>query len=560
MRRKVFIVAVLSGLAATILYPAAVFLDEGGRKAQYGWPPEPGTTLAYQVFEANADVVDHAVPFDARMPGNAISKAGVYMPAAAYTSSAQMAEIADTVLGVLRDQATTNAGILASGTKKGEETWKWRPDSWSYNTGEVQGKGEGFCGMGRDLQSNRFRIRYRITHVVEGNTRVPVSAFSAEISYEGPAPEAGKARAFLMPFGREQQSEYLVIAFSVTNTSKSGPPLSYRWNFAASNATAQAQYAFPAFSNRLLQFRLVADGDERSTAETVRDEQGRELRLETSVLLGDSAVALARIERNHAEAAYPWRINVQFTPEGGRRFAEITRTNTNRRLAVVYRGRVLMAPVIRTAITGANCSIDGNFSESELADIAWHLNNAANTAASPTQESPFTAKLDSPYYGGDPRTLAVNPSLLRPNNLLDLDHRHVLHFPTEWTDWSEGRQCRWLKETNVDLAVDVRPEGPVRIITFDTGLSRIETGMLPSTLTRGQVVALLSTNNSGLDNKTNVFEMERAVYSVESTVRFPVEFAFRTAEGTVGILELVSVDTNLPPSVIVRAYNLDPAS
>jgi hypothetical protein len=216
-RRKILVVAILSGLVATVLVPAAVFLDEGSRKARYGWAVEPGTTLAYQVFEATADVVDRAMSFDARAPGNAISKAGVYMPAAAYTSSAQMVEIEDTVLTVLRDQAGTNAGILTSATKKGDEIYQWRPDSWSYNTGEVQGKGEGFCGMGRDLQSNRFRIRYRITHILEGNTRFPVTA---EISYEGPVPAAGKARAFLIPFGREQRSEYLVIAFSVKSAGK----------------------------------------------------------------------------------------------------------------------------------------------------------------------------------------------------------------------------------------------------------------------------------------------------------------------------------------------------
>jgi hypothetical protein len=127
-----------------------------------------------------------------------------------------MAEIDGALLTALRTQAATNGGVLASATKKGEEIYQWRPDSWTYNTGEVRGKGEGFCGMGRDRRSDRFRIRYRVNHVPESSARFPVSA---EISYEGPTPERDKARTFFIPFGREQQSEYLVIAFSCRSAS-----------------------------------------------------------------------------------------------------------------------------------------------------------------------------------------------------------------------------------------------------------------------------------------------------------------------------------------------------
>jgi hypothetical protein len=210
-RLKLLILAIVSGLAVTILVPAGMMLSETSRKARYGWAVEPGTKLNYHVFEADADMVDRQVPFDAREPGNAVPRTGVYTLAQPYTAVAQMAEIEGALLTNLVDHAATNSGLLVTTTKKGEEIYQWRPDAWSYNNGEVAGKGEGFCGMGRDTRSTRFRIRYRVSHNAGASARYPVNA---EISYEGPTPPQGSARAFFIPFSREQQAKYLVIVFS----------------------------------------------------------------------------------------------------------------------------------------------------------------------------------------------------------------------------------------------------------------------------------------------------------------------------------------------------------
>jgi hypothetical protein len=211
--------------------------NESSRKARYGWPVEAGIELDYQVFEADAALVDRLAPFDAREPGNAVSSTGTYTLAPPYTAVAQMAVIDSAVLTALLQHAATNSGLFVNAAKEGKHIFWWRPDAWSYTNAQASGKGTGFCGMSRggsnpnrgvfgawDTHSVRFRIRYQINHLASG-ARYPVTA---EISYEGRTPPLGKARAFFIPFGREQQAKYLVIVFTAKvapkDTASKPPP------------------------------------------------------------------------------------------------------------------------------------------------------------------------------------------------------------------------------------------------------------------------------------------------------------------------------------------------
>jgi protein-export membrane protein SecD len=58
---------------------------------------------------------------------------------------------------------------------------------------------------------------------------------------------------------------------------------------------------------------------------------------------------------------------VQFTLDSGgtRRFAEVTQANVGKRVAVVFDGKVLSAPVIRTPILGGTGSIEGGFTQEQ---------------------------------------------------------------------------------------------------------------------------------------------------------------------------------------------------
>ena len=55
-------------------------------------------------------------------------------------------------------------------------------------------------------------------------------------------------------------------------------------------------------------------------------------------------------------------VSLKFNQEGAKLFKEITGGNLGRQLGIVFGGKLLSAPVIRSAITGGNAQIAGGFS------------------------------------------------------------------------------------------------------------------------------------------------------------------------------------------------------
>jgi SecD/SecF fusion protein len=70
-------------------------------------------------------------------------------------------------------------------------------------------------------------------------------------------------------------------------------------------------------------------------------------------------------------------VGFSLTPEGGRRFAEVTRANTGRQLAIVLDGRLQSAPVIEGPITLGQGVIQGSFTSREANDLALVLRSGA---------------------------------------------------------------------------------------------------------------------------------------------------------------------------------------
>jgi hypothetical protein len=125
------------------------------------------------------------------------------------------------------------------------------------------------------------------------------------------------------------------------------------------------------------ELRWVAREDETNLpAEWLPDANDRngegKLRVLREVLLdGDSveSAGFAKFEPDRSE------ITVLLSDAGGRRFAELTGSNVGRRLAIVWNGRVVSAPVIRDAITTRQVMITGNFGYTEsqlLVDVLNH--------------------------------------------------------------------------------------------------------------------------------------------------------------------------------------------
>lgn len=93
-------------------------------------------------------------------------------------------------------------------------------------------------------------------------------------------------------------------------------------------------------------------------------------------LLGAGDLATARAETD-AQMDMPV-IAFRLTPEGGRKFAQVTSANVGRRFAIVLDGRLLSAPVIQTPIVGGSGQITGAFTR-EDAEVLANLMSVAGT-------------------------------------------------------------------------------------------------------------------------------------------------------------------------------------
>ena len=124
-----------------------------------------------------------------------------------------------------------------------------------------------------------------------------------------------------------------------------------------------------------LQFRLVAQEPDDEAWETLTiAERGKTnaLNVRTKVLLDESAVASATLTNSFNGLP---EILLRFTESGAARFAEITRQNRGQRLAIVYEGKLLSAPMIMEPITGGQANITGNMPTPEARALVDILND-----------------------------------------------------------------------------------------------------------------------------------------------------------------------------------------
>jgi hypothetical protein len=98
-----------------------------------------------------------------------------------------------------------------------------------------------------------------------------------------------------------------------------------------------------------LQFRLVAEPGDKAEADAMAG-GGRYIRALKTVELDERDVARAYSTRlQGGEQA----IGVDFTDDGAKKFERLTAANIHRRLAIVFDGRLLSAPMIQTRISGS---------------------------------------------------------------------------------------------------------------------------------------------------------------------------------------------------------------
>ena len=201
-------VAIAIGLAATFLVPSAVILNETLWKARFGYAALGGE-VHYRVFEAKAALLDSLVPVAAREEG--FNRAPRTRDGAVTRHKTQTAELDETAWATLCANASTNSGFLADKRLAGMEIWRTQGKAWSYEGKLWSGSGEGALRLTDKDHVYQLGARYHVSHRIPGAS----SPVTAEISFQGEAPPLECARAFMVPFTRDGQDVYLVIAFEV---------------------------------------------------------------------------------------------------------------------------------------------------------------------------------------------------------------------------------------------------------------------------------------------------------------------------------------------------------
>lgn len=94
------------------------------------------------------------------------------------------------------------------------------------------------------------------------------------------------------------------------------------------------------------------------------DESGQVL------LTGDQVASAKAGVIDQGGGAKGYIVSLTFTEEGSKAFADATAANVGKRIAIIYDGQIYSNPVVREAISGGQCQIDGMADYEEANDLA----------------------------------------------------------------------------------------------------------------------------------------------------------------------------------------------
>jgi SecD/SecF fusion protein len=94
------------------------------------------------------------------------------------------------------------------------------------------------------------------------------------------------------------------------------------------------------------------------------DENGQVL------LTGDQVASAKAGVIDQGGGAKGYIVSLTFTEEGSQAFADATAANVGKRIAIIYDGQIYSNPVVREAISGGQCQIDGMADYEEANDLA----------------------------------------------------------------------------------------------------------------------------------------------------------------------------------------------
>ena len=101
-------------------------------------------------------------------------------------------------------------------------------------------------------------------------------------------------------------------------------------------------------------------------------------------------------------------VSMEFSDEGGQKFADVTARNVGKRIAITLDGEVLTAPVVQEAITGGRAQITGNRSMEE----AQHLAILLRSGSLPVKLEIIENRTVGPTLGQDSKEASQKASLI----------------------------------------------------------------------------------------------------------------------------------------------------
>jgi hypothetical protein len=159
----------------------------------------------------------------------------------------------------------------------------------------------------------------------------------------------------------------------------------------------------------VLEFRLVAPDAPQGQA-TYPVPGGREsVALEDDVLLDVRHVASAKAEKSKLGMS---QIDLVFTPDGAKVFADVTGRSVGRRLAMLVNGKILSLPTIQARITGGKAIIAGSFSWLEAVRIAAFINAAVKAEPDASAIFYVSPEGDDAWSGKTPERKGQNGPFL----------------------------------------------------------------------------------------------------------------------------------------------------
>jgi len=271
----------------------------------------------------------------------------------------------------------------------------------------------------------------------------------------------------------------------------------------------------------------------------------RKLRVMKQVFLTEQDVDSAGFTKYQSDQK---ELSVFLSPRGGEQFAAVTAKNIGRRLAIVWHGRVIAAPVVQSAITGRRVSISGNFSDAEaqqLLDLLNHRGQASTSTANPNS----AAALDLSFGPVIERVITAVGDNLKGSEP-DLDSGQLLNMPPGAEQWPTQPGEQWMYDHHAELFA-ASLGNRWRLVGKDVAVKVVSEAQW-ATISVGELrYALVSDREETRSGIETSPAYGFSLIELAEPANLSRTFAFQTSAGSLGLLQVVSLIEN-PPGVKLR--------